>query len=85
MHLWIDQALDKWVMNHLASGTAKELSSLWQVDSMTMRGGTGEIRAWITVAGAMETMGSKAPIVDYCPHLELQTGVSFAYWLPSRN
>ena len=35
---------------------------------MTMRGGTGEIRAWITVAGALEEMGCKgASVVDYIP------------------
>ena len=35
--------------------------------AMTMRGGTGEMRAWLTVAGAMEEMGSRARAVEYIP------------------
>jgi protocatechuate 4,5-dioxygenase beta chain len=57
---------------------------MYQFDSMTMRSGTGEMRAWITTGGAMEEMGSRAVVVDYIPAHHAVTGLGFAYWpLPS--
>ena len=53
---------------------------MYKFDSMTMRGGTGEMRAWITAAGAMEEMGSRAVIVDYIRAHHAVTGLGFAYW-----
>jgi protocatechuate 4,5-dioxygenase beta chain len=53
---------------------------MYSFDSMTMRGGTGEMRAWITVSGAMEAMGSRARVVDYVPSHHAVTGLAWAYW-----
>ena len=43
-----------------------------------LRGGTGEIRNWIAIAGAYE--GVKATVVDYIPSRHAVTGLGFAYW-----
>ncbi len=78
---WVDERLDRWFLDQIAKGNGQGTTSLYRFDSMTMRGGTGEIRAWITVAGAMEEMGSKgAEIVDYIPANHAVTGLGWAYW-----
>ena len=78
---WIDQPLDRWFLDQLAAGNGQGTTALYTFDSMTMRGGTGEMRAWITVAGAMEEMGSKgATVVDYIPANHAVTGLGWAYW-----
>lgn len=38
------------------------------------------MRAWITVAGAMEAIGSRATVVDYVPSHHAVTGLAWAYW-----
>lgn len=75
---WIDQPLDRWVLERLARGEGQMLTSLFTFDSDALRGGTGEIRSWIVVAGALES--SKATIVDYFPAYHAVTGIGFAYW-----
>ncbi len=82
-NIWVDEPLDHWILEQISNGNGKALSDMYAFDSMTMRGGTGEVRSWITVAGAMEYLGAKATIVDYLPAPETQTGCGFAYWLPS--
>ncbi len=77
---WIDEPLDRWVLDKITSGNGHELKHMYEHDSMTLSGGTGEIRAWITVAGAMEYSGSRATVVDYFPAPETITGIGFAYW-----
>lgn len=85
-NIWIDAPLDRWVLDQISRGNGEALKDMYQFDSMTLRGGTGEIRAWITVAGAMEYMGAKATVVDYMDAApETQTGIGFAYWLPNKN
>lgn len=77
---WLDQPLDKWFLEKIAAGDGKATQALFSYDSDTMVAGTGEIRAWITVTGAMEEMGSRANVVDYIPGAKTVTGLSFAYW-----
>ena len=79
---WIDEPLDRWFLDKIASGDGKATQALYSFDSDAVVGGTGEIRAWITVAGAMEEMGSHgATVVDYIPAGKAATGLSMAYWL----
>src|SRR5205823_4457315 len=52
---WIDNRMDKWVLDNLAKGDAGRLRTIFDVDSDTNRGGTGEIRNWITAGGIAET------------------------------
>lgn len=77
---WIDTALDRWTLEKLRSGDAESLCHLFEFDSDTLRGGTGEIRSWIVVAGACG--GAPATIVDYIPAHHAVTGLGFAYWSP---
>ena len=83
--MWIDEPLDHWGLDQLTCGNGQALESLYTFDSATLRSGTGEIRAWVTVAGAMEYKGAKATVVDYIPAHETQTGCGFAYWAVPQN
>lgn len=77
---WIDRPLDQWFLGRLAEGDGRATTAMYTFDSLTMRGGTGEMRAWITVAGAMEAIGSRATVVDYVPSHHAVTGLAWAYW-----
>ena len=74
---WIDEPLDRWVLERIEKNEGEALTSLFTFDSDTMRGGTGEIRAWITAAGACRWAGK---VLDYMPIHHAKTGVGFAYW-----
>ncbi len=80
-NIWNDTPLDKWMLEQFENGNGKALYDLYYFDSMTVRGGTGETRCWITAAGAMEYMGARAKTIDYHYAPETQTGNAFAYWL----
>ena len=66
------------MLDRIASGQGHELKRLFGFESEMFHGGTGEIRSWIVVAGAME--GRKATIVDYMPARHAVTGLGMAYW-----
>jgi len=78
---WLDQPLDKWFLEQIANGNGRATEALFSFDSDTMVAGTGEIRAWITVTGAMESVGARAKVIDYVEAAKTCTGLSFAYWL----
>ena len=84
-NIWVDEPLDHWMLEQLKNGNGQALKDLYYFDSMTVRGGTGETRAWIMVAGAMESLGARATVVDYLNAPETQTGCGFAYWWPGKN
>jgi hypothetical protein len=75
---WIDQPLDRWVLERLAAGEGDQLTNLFTFDSDTLHSGTGEIRCWIVAAGAIGR--AQATIVDYLPAYHSVTGLGFAYW-----
>jgi protocatechuate 4,5-dioxygenase beta chain len=75
---WVDEPLDRWVLNRIETGNGEELSNLFLFDSDTLRSGTGEIRSWITVAGAFHGLAGK--VVDYIPSVHAVTGLGFAMW-----
>jgi hypothetical protein len=75
---WVDEPLDHWVLDTIARGEGEQLKHLFTFDSDTLRSGTGEIRSWITVAGAFH--GQPATVVDYVPARHAVTGLGFAYW-----
>lgn len=75
---WIDEPLDRAVLAAIAEGKPDKLASLYQINSDTYHGGTGEIRAWLVAAGAMGD--AKAEIIDYMPIYHVITGVAFASW-----
>lgn len=77
---WIDVLLDRWVLERLERGRGAELAGLYDLDSDTVRGATGELRCWIVAAGAAEAVGKKATVVDYFPAYKACVGVGFVYW-----
>jgi len=77
---WIDEPLDRWVLDHLSRGKATELQSMFDVDSDALRGGTAQIRLWLIVAGACEARHARAVTVDYIPAFTMAAGIAFAYW-----
>jgi protocatechuate 4,5-dioxygenase beta chain len=74
---WIDEPLDRWVLERLENNEPEELKNLFTFDSDTLRGGTGEIRAWISVAAAC---GRPAKVVDYFKSHHAKVGLAWAYW-----
>ena len=74
---WIDQPLDHWILERLERNDLAALEHLFTFDSDNMRSGTGEVRAWISVAAAMRR---PATVVDYIPAHCTQTGCGFVYW-----
>ena len=75
---WVDRPLDHAVLTAFEAGQPERLAGLYAVDSETMRGGTGEIRNWLVVGGAMGDR--RAVTVDYIPAHHAVTGLGFAYW-----
>ncbi len=75
---WIDRDLDTWILRKISEGSGEELAKLFAFDSDMFHGGTGEIRSWITVAGAFDSVPGE--VVDYIPLHHAVTGLGFAYW-----
>jgi protocatechuate 4,5-dioxygenase beta chain len=74
---WIDQPLDRWILERLERNDLDALEHLFTFDSDAMRSGTGEVRAWISVAAAMNR---PAKFVEYTAAHCTQTGCGFVYW-----
>ena len=74
---WVDEPLDKWFLERIAKNEHNLLKSLFTFVSAALNGGTGELRAWISVASAMD---SHAEIVDYFASSHAKIGCGFAYW-----
>jgi protocatechuate 4,5-dioxygenase beta chain len=74
---WIDKSLDHWILERLERNDLDALKHLFTFDSDNLRSGTGEVRAWISVAGAMRR---PAKIVEYVAAHCTLTGCGFAYW-----
>lgn len=74
---WVDEPLDRWFPERLARNEGEALQHLFTFDSDTLRGGTGELRAWIGIAGAMQR---PATAVEYIPAHHAKCGLGFAYW-----
>src|SRR5207247_7105590 len=76
---WIDQPLDRWILERLERNDLAALQHLFTFDSDNMRSGTGEVRAWISAAAAMKR---PATVVEYVAAHCTQTGCGFVYWPP---
>ncbi|QSR30271.1 hypothetical protein CFI00_07090 [Nocardioides sp. S5] len=77
---WIDEPLDRWVLDRISRGRGEELTNLFTFKTDTLNGGSGEIRSWVVVAGAMP--GVPADVIDYIPLRHGITGLGFATWNP---
>lgn len=82
---WIDELLDDWVLSRLRRGRSEQLKTMWDVESITLRGATQSVRNWIVVGAAMEQLGTKAKIVDYLRFHHATVGTAFAIWQPARD
>lgn len=80
---WVDERLDDWVLSRLRRGRSEQLETLWDLDSDVVRGATAEIRQWIAVGSAMESLGAKATVVDYLRFHHATVGTAFACWQPA--
>ena len=81
---WVDEPLDHWFLEQLESGSAQNLEAMFSFRSENFVGGTGELRCWTVVAGAVDEVkpGHKATTVDYIPARKVTTGAGWAYWPP---
>ena len=78
---WIDTRLDNFVLTRLGKGDSGRLRTMFDLDSDTLRGGTGEVRTWIAAGAAAETKNGKATVLDYIPAHHAMTGIGFAQWV----
>jgi len=74
---WIDRPLDRWILERLERNDVEALKHLFSFDSDNLRAGTGEVRAWISMAAAMQR---PAKVLEYVPAHCTVTGCGFAYW-----
>ncbi len=79
---WVDERLDRWFLDRLASGRPQELGALYSFRSAATESGTGELRTWITVASAMDAIapGARATVVDYFAARKSTCGNGWVYW-----
>jgi len=74
----VDEPLDRSILKAFAEGEPERLSALYTFNSDTFHGGTGEVRNWLVVGGAMGD--TPATVVDYMAIHHVITGVGFAVW-----
>lgn len=74
---WIDNRLDNWVLDSMRKGVISRLGTLYDVDSDTTRGGTGQIRTWLAASAAAEAV-YRQRILEEHGHLKTITTASGA-------
>lgn len=74
---WIDEPLDRWFLERIERNEGERLAALFSFDSATLRGGTGELRAWIVAAAACRRPGT---VLEYIPCHHAKTGLGFVTW-----
>ena len=77
---WIDDVLDTWVLERLRTGRSHHLARMFEVESLTLRGSTREIRLWAAAGAAMEHVNARAHLIDYMPLHHAATGTAFMTW-----
>jgi hypothetical protein len=80
-HFVIDEDLDRRVLKGLQSRDEKDLAAL---PESYLLGNTCEIRNWLPVSAAMNSLGKKMTLVDYVPCYRTEAGtgnaMGFVYW-----
>ncbi|WP_070157883.1 hypothetical protein [Sphingobium phenoxybenzoativorans] len=81
---WVDEPLDRWLLDILADGRIDPLGGLFSFQSASMDSGTGELRSWLVAAAAIQQQypGIKADILDYFPARKATAGCGWALWHP---
>lgn len=79
---WVDEPLDRWVLDCIARGRADELAALFGFRSAANASGTGELRTWLVTAAAMEQAmpGIRGEVVDYFPARKATAGCGWVLW-----
>jgi len=77
---WVDEPLDRWLLDRIRRGDGWDLGSLYDLESDTLSGGAAEMRLWAIAAGAAEAEGARATVLDYVPWYTGAAGVAFAHW-----
>ena len=77
----IDEEFDRWFLDRLEAGCPDDLLDMPNDELMTAGNGTGEVRAWVAVAGAMA--GSRTRSLAYEPVYEWITGMGVVVPEPS--
>lgn len=76
----IDEEFDRWFLAMLEAGCPDELLDLPNDELLVAGNGTGEVRAWVLVAGAME--GSQTRALAYEPIYEWINGMGVVVHQP---
>jgi hypothetical protein len=76
----IDEEFDRWFLDQLESGDLTELLDMPNDELMEAGNGTGEVRAWVAVAGAMRD--HKAVALSYEPVYEWINGMGVVVFEP---
>jgi hypothetical protein len=79
---WVDEDLDRWFLRQLTAGTPDRLRSLYSFRSAATESGTGELRTWLPVAGAMDALqpGIRATLVEYFVARKSTVGNGWVMW-----
>lgn len=79
---WVDEPMDRWVLECLAQGQSEQLAALFAFRSAANESGTGELRTWLVAAKAMEQAipGICAEVIDYFPARKSTAGCGWALW-----
>ncbi len=77
---FVDDRLDGWVLETLSRGRSERLAPVFAVQSDSAGGGTAEIRLWMMLGAACESLGAEARTVDYVQSFTAATGMGFATW-----
>lgn len=77
---WIDDVLDRWVLDRLLTRRATDLGGIFEMDSLTLRGATAQIRLWTAAGAAMKAAGTRAQLLDYLALHHSGVGCAFMTW-----
>ena len=79
---WVDETLDRWVIEQLTGGTPAELGALYSFRSLTTESGSGELRTWLPVAAALDAArpGIRANLVEYFVARKSTVGNGWVTW-----
>jgi hypothetical protein len=77
---WVDDVLDRWVIGRLQTRRSADLGGLFDMDSLTLRGTTQEIRLWNVLGSAMERAQTRPRLIDYLPFHHSSVGCAFMTW-----
>lgn len=79
---WVDEPLDRWVLQCLERGDLDALGNLFSFRSHATDYGTGELRTWLVAAGAMAAAApdARAEVIDYFAARKGTTGAGWVLW-----